>query len=419
MTSTHPRPPASDVAAELLTRLEDRLPAIGARLVERYRREIVDYCALGEQTLEGDVTRSALANLEELVADLRAGTVIDSVRLERFRRSAVRRAHQGVSFRGLLHAYRLWGQVVWEELLAAASPTDPEEREAALSMAGPIMIHVDAVSTAVAEAYMDEVAGVSSDRDAIGRDLLELLLAGRAITDEARRQLAGFAFDSTDANVVVVARHIDPAAVARTELRAVLARTRERLAPEAGPLLVGLREGEVVAIYPVADPDAARTVDQQAQHLAGELPEFVVGIGRGHLGLPGIASSYHDAHEAIQIALTVGARGRAVAFADVLLDHILRKNPDSAELLEETIAPILRYDAGKKADLTLTLRTYFESGFNLTRSAAALHVHANTVVYRLQRIKQITGRDPSDPDDLLLLVLAIKLLEVGRAYEPR
>jgi len=112
--------------------------------------------------------------------------------------------------------------------------------------------------------------------------------------------------------------------------------------------------------------------------------------------------------------METGVRGRAIPFADVLLDHILRSSPYSAELLEETLRPIRDYDAVKNADLTLTLKSYFETGFNLTRSAAALHVHVNTVVYRLDRIRRLTGRDPSDPDDLLLLVLGLKLLEVGR-----
>jgi len=38
-------------------------------------------------------------------------------------------------------------------------------------------------------------------------------------------------------------------------------------------------------------------------------------------------------------------------------------------------------------------------------------VHPNTVVYRLRRIKELSGRDPHDPDDLLLLYLGLKLIE--------
>jgi DNA-binding PucR family transcriptional regulator len=49
---------------------------------------------------------------------------------------------------------------------------------------------------------------------------------------------------------------------------------------------------------------------------------------------------------------------------------------------------------------------------NVTKSAAALFVNPNTVVYRLRRIKELCGRDPHDPDDLLVLSLALKLADL-------
>jgi len=60
-----------------------------------------------------------------------------------------------------------------------------------------------------------------------------------------------------------------------------------------------------------------------------------------------------------------------------------------------------------------TLRAYFAASFNLTRSAEALSVHPNTVVYRLRRIKELSGRDPHDPDDLLLLLFGLKLSQLA------
>ena len=64
--------------------------------------------------------------------------------------------HAGVSLPGMLHAFRLWGQVVRECVLEAASPDEPAEREAALSIAGLIIRHGDQVYRAVAQTYLDE-----------------------------------------------------------------------------------------------------------------------------------------------------------------------------------------------------------------------------------------------------------------------
>jgi DNA-binding PucR family transcriptional regulator len=49
---------------------------------------------------------------------------------------------------------------------------------------------------------------------------------------------------------------------------------------------------------------------------------------------------------------------------------------------------------------------------NVTKSAEVLFVNPNTIVYRLRRIKELTGRDPHDPDDLLVLSLAMKLADL-------
>ena len=89
---------------------------------------------------------------------------------------------------------------------------------------------------------------------------------------------------------------------------------------------------------------------------------------------------------------------------------MIRSSPHADRILQDTIAPLLRYDTGKQAELVPTLRAYVDAGFNLTKSAELLCVHPNTVVYRLRRIRDLTGRDPHAPEDLLLLYLGLKLI---------
>ncbi len=93
-----------------------------------------------------------------------------------FRDSAVRRFHQGVPVQALLHAYRLWGHTVWEQVRQA--PQIRNNPELGLVVAGKIMRHVDLVSTAVAQPYLEEASGVIRDREVLRRDLLEALISG-------------------------------------------------------------------------------------------------------------------------------------------------------------------------------------------------------------------------------------------------
>ena len=119
---------------------------------------------------------------------------------------------------------------------------------------------------------------------------------------------------------------------------------------------------------------------------------------------------FGEAREAA-LAAARAEPGTAVAFDDVLVSHLLRTSPDAGRLLGELLEPVRAYDAERGADLVTTLRTYIACGFSPTRRAQRLVVHPNTVLYRLRRIRELTGRDPQESDDLVLLALALKQLD--------
>jgi DNA-binding PucR family transcriptional regulator len=225
-----------------------------------------------------------------------------------------------------------------------------------------------------------------------------------------------------DAYAVVLARGhdralhatLDPPVAARGPLRRIVEATRVHLHPPAGCVLVGMRQGEVVALYPVGRADEMAGFRAQCDSLARALEEEGVSVGisgRGD-GLPAIAEMYSEASEALESATAAGVFGRAVVFDDVLIDHIARSSRHRDRILEGTLGPLVRYDAERQGELVATLRAYVESGFNLTRSAESLCVHPNTVQYRLRRIRELSGRNPFDPEDLLLLHLGLKLTEM-------
>ena len=62
---------------------------------------------------------------------------------------------------------------------------------------------------------------------------------------------------------------------------------------------------------------------------------------------------------------------------------------------------------------SIPLRFLTDSGANLTRSASTLEVHPNTVVYRLRRIAELSGRSPTAMDDLQILFLALRVRDLS------
>lgn len=409
-----------DDLAAVVERLLQRIDAIGDVMVERYSAEIVDY-ATADDALLHDVRTVSVDNIRSLLANMRQEAVLSPEELQRSATAAARRVHQGIPLEAFLHAFRLWSQIVWEQVLAEARTDRPGEREAALYIAGRLMTHVDMVSSAGALAYLDEVQGVWSEREILRRDLLELLVAG-GDPEAARRHASSLATDLADDYAVVVVRAPErppddsmPATLKeRIALRDLVDAARTRLGGPGRSALVGLRHGEVVALCPAADRAEHAEVRRRCDALAQALADsgVAVGVGAWHRGLAGVATGFGEAREAALASARAGS-GTAVAFDDVLVTHLLRTSPDADRLLGELLEPVRAYDAERGADLLGTLRTYVRCGFSPTRSAQELIVHPNTVLYRLKRIRELTGRDPQEPDDLVLLALALKHLDAA------
>lgn len=404
-------PDLASTVDRLVDRVLRRLPEIGAHLLDRYVAEVVDYRALGEKTLREDVLPTAERNVEDLLAAVRAGASIDEERLEGLRRSASRRATQGISLHDLLHAYRLWGRVVWDEILSSARSGVAAERDAVLWLAGRVMNYVDRASSAIAQTYLDDVTGVPVEDGTLRGDLLESLISGQRLDSRSRRQATMARLDPAAAHSVLVVRPAEAGQVRRSRLRQAMLELREALRPSSGTVRFGVREDELVVLYPSAgQPRAADALRKQAEAWADRNAGFLVGIGREHTGFEGIATSYAEAQQAVHTAESDGMSSRVVHFSRVLVDQVLRTSAYSDAVVDEAITPLRAYDEARNAELVRTLRTYFTHGFNLARSAAALHVTPNTVTYRLGRIRDLTGRDPADPDDLLVLVLGLKIV---------
>lgn len=396
---------------ELIARLTEQADSIGERLAERYREEIVEYRALPAGFIEQDVAPTARQNLVEMLSSLSQGGDIADEQVYRFRESAVRRYHQGVPLQALLHAYRLWGHTVWQEVVTVAeSISDPY---AALAVAGGVLRHVDLVSTAVAQAYLEEASGTTQDGEVLRRELLEALVAGTPVTARIQRQVDAVGIDLTADHVVVLIRHKELSVSEPDSLRVSLQAVRTALGDGTiGPLLTGVRDEEIVAIQPVAGL-SREAIRSQADRLARDLPAFVVGVGRAHGGAAGIGRSYQEAQESVAAALAVGPRPRAYVFSEALLGHLVRSSRFREELLEETVLPLQAYDEVHSAELIETLVAYVEARFNLTHTARALNVQPNTISYRLRRVCDLTGHDPADPEGLLLLALGLKARTAG------
>jgi DNA-binding PucR family transcriptional regulator len=73
------------------------------------------------------------------------------------------------------------------------------------------------------------------------------------------------------------------------------------------------------------------------------------------------------------------------------------------------LGPVLEYDRTHGSDLLATLDTFLDCGGSWSRCAERLHVHVNTLRYRIGRIERLTGRDLTRFADRVDLFLALRL----------
>jgi purine catabolism regulator len=242
-------------------------------------------------------------------------------------------------------------------------------------------------------------------------DFLDDLLSGALPSeDSALRRARRFGYDLTRPRVALFFRGAPEGRLAEA-----LERELERRRADG---IVAVRQGGVAVLYPLdgtLDAASLKGVVERiraAVALACRAPELSAGIGRYRPGVGALHESYREAEQAAITGERVHGPGRVTYFGDLGLYRLLLSLQDSPalrEFYEETVAALVEYDRRNKTELVRTLEGYFEAHDSPTEAAQLLHVHRNTLLYRLRRIEEITGLSLDDAEVRLALHLALRV----------
>jgi DNA-binding PucR family transcriptional regulator len=115
----------------------------------------------------------------------------------------------------------------------------------------------------------------------------------------------------------------------------------------------------------------------------------------------------------------MGRAGRVVAFGDLGIHRLLLQVPDLAELrgfADEVLGKLSASASDQALVYLATLACYFRENASPQRASQVLHVHPNTVTYRIRRVEEITGLDLGSYRDRLMAQVALEILDaVGEA----
>ncbi len=140
--------------------------------------------------------------------------------------------------------------------------------------------------------------------------------------------------------------------------------------------------------------------------------------GQCHIGIGGLSArpselprSLREAGLALRLQKTLLPGNSACEYPKLGIFRMLASITDLTDVeafVREWLGSLLDYDERKGAELVHTLTQYLEHGGNYDATAATLSVHKSTLKYRLQRIRELTGLEPNDPDVHFNLQLATR-----------
>jgi hypothetical protein len=250
------------------------------------------------------------------------------------------------------------------------------------------------LGAALADGYLEARRGNESDRTVAERELLDCVLASPPRLSEARRLARALGLDlDVPWEVTVVSSERRPQGL----------RTRIRRALWGADVLIGrCPAGLVVAVHRGASaapwPELGRGV--------------VCGVGDTHPDVRGLRESYEQALEALDLARRKGLA--LLRFDDAWFDRFLIGAVTAEELAQVVLAPIAGLSPSKRTAVLETLEAYLDSGCSVAAVADALHLHRQSVNYRMHNVRKLFAERIGSPHGRLALHIAVKATRLQR-----
>lgn len=266
----------------------------------------------------------------------------------------------------------------------------------------------------------------------VREDMIDALLFGRIRTLEDRQRwarLIGYCLVCPYRCLVIALDGLELAAdepggagQASSTLRRSIHQATMRIVSARAPLAIVAARRQEIVVLAERDPQlpsavgARKLAELLAHHFSGRYPglSITVGVGGSCAGVDDVSESYAQAWRAIHAAKSLGLIGRAVAFEDLGLFRILLQVPQLNELrafAREVFGDLVDYEEERHIGLLKTLSSYLRHNGSCQLAGEELHMHRNTVRYRLSRIEDISGLKLDQYRDRVMAEVALTIIE--------
>ncbi|MBE8472279.1 PucR family transcriptional regulator [Streptomyces justiciae] len=335
-----------------------------------------------------EIPEQYLDGYARILADVSAtGRRLTRAEIESRRVLGEQAADAGHGLRALVVTHLAAARAAWPDAPGSADST---------------LAAVQQVIDAFAEGYERAQRLAVRQEEAARREFIDDLLYGRSDLGRLAERAERFGLRLSHAHAVAVAQgptaYDEGGAVPRRVEQALISRFGNR------NVLLTTKDGRLLCIAPGHEDEVLPYFAKQA-HAATDGGR--VAIGRPQPGPGGVVQSYEEALSALELAERLDLDEPLLRATDLLVYPVLTRDRQAmADLVVNALGPLTTARGGAQPLLD-TLTAYFDSGCVAAEAARRLSLSVRAMTYRLQRIHQLTGADPSDPAHRYMLQTAV------------
>lgn len=372
-----------------------------SQLVSYFAENVMPCQTLPSEAMRGDVTEFTRRCLMLAMEMLDKRTTPSEPQLVALRAASAQHAREGVPVGTLLRAYAEGFRIGFELVIGQVTAADLAEVVAGTRL---LLRTLEVINATVTSAYLDEQRQVAKEHQTGAQTMMSALLSGHGI-GALTRQTGIRVADSYQVVALMIPElpeehdpRVDAQVVARRKLRRVQAALADAFASRSLALLS--TTGGTLLI-PSDEPDTARmTGDILATISATSGVELTATLVPAPTDQ--IPEATEQAHELLDLVRGIAKPAGLYELSDVAIEYQLTRPGPAREHLADVIAPLATHP-----ELLETLRTYMATGLNRKATGRRLHVHPNTIDYRLRRVGGLTDLDLTTAEGILRARIAL------------
>jgi sugar diacid utilization regulator len=364
------------------------------------------------------IAKACEAGLDLFLATAREARPATAEELRRVAQLGILQARSSQSVEPILNAYRIAARVAWDAILRAWRGHPEATPEAIMLTANYVFAALDQVAAEVTKTYL-HAREQHMQRGTRARARLFHALISDNFDSELELQKQALALNMPIAQTGYVAAVCKLVIGNRDGEQGGegLAEVVASLPLPPGAIHHATDPTTLVILWPAesaADVEGARqlvmSLQAEAVKRSGTARARVrAGIGGYHTGLRGISGSYLEAQQAIEVGRKLRPEAVVHRHDEVIPQLVLAQNPRLAErFVVDSLGPLLDAKARNRDQLLETLHAYLGAG-SVKDTATALKLHRHTVLYRLEKLRDLLGTDLDSPTTRLRLQLALDL----------